>query len=105
MGKDTIDDNKLIIEDNIVSQKATRSNKPVGEAVSTDEQIEQLYKDLLAEIAKYRPNKNLDMVEKAYNLARKAHGNQKENLESLILSTLFQLLKFWLNWNWIWKVL
>ena len=77
MGKDTIDDNKLIIEDNIVSQKATRSNKPVGEAVSTDEQIEQLYKDLLAEIAKYRPNKNLDMVEKAYNLARKAHGNQK----------------------------
>ena len=63
MGKDTIDDNKLIIEDNIVSQKATRSNKPVGEAVSTDEQIEQLYKDLLAEIAKYRPNKNLDMVE------------------------------------------
>lgn len=55
MGKDTIDDNKLIIEDNIVSQKATRSNKPVGEAVSTDEQIEQLYKDLLAEIAKYRP--------------------------------------------------
>ena len=57
MGKDTIDDNKLIIEDNIVSQKATRSNKPVGEAVSTDEQIEQLYKDLLAEIAKYRPNK------------------------------------------------
>ena len=77
MGKDTIHDNKLIIEDNIVSQKATRSNKPVGEAVSTDEQIEQLYKDLLAEIAKYRPNKNLDMVEKAYNLARKAHGNQK----------------------------
>ena len=64
MGKDTIHDNKLIIEDNIVSQKATRSNKPVGEAVSTDEQIEQLYKDLLAEIAKYRPNKNLDMVEK-----------------------------------------
>ena len=80
MGKDTIHDNKLIIEDNIVSQKATRSNKPVGEAVSTDEQIEQLYKDLLAEIAKYRPNKNLDMVEKAYNLARKAHGNQKRTL-------------------------
>ena len=80
MGKDTIDDNKLIIEDNIVSQKATRSNKPVGEAVSTDEQIEQLYKDLLAEIAKYRPNKNLDMVEKAYNLARKAHGNQKRKI-------------------------
>lgn len=89
MGKDTIDDNKLIIEDNIVSQKATRSNKPVGEAVSTDEQIEQLYKDLLAEIAKYRPNKNLDMVEKAYNLARKAHGNQKRKSENLILSTSF----------------
>ena len=80
MGKDTIDDNKLIIEDNIVSQKATRSNKPVGEAVSTDEQIEQLYKDLLAEIAKYRPNKNLDMVEKAYNLARKAQWKPKEKI-------------------------
>ena len=33
------------------------------------------------------------MVEKAYNLARKAHGNQRENLENLILSILFQLLK------------
>ena len=51
MGKDTIDDNKLIIEDNIVSQKATRSNKPVGEAVSTDEQIEQFlqYYEMLVE--------------------------------------------------------
>ena len=105
MGKDTIDDNKLIIEDNIVSQKATRSNKPVGEAVSTDEQIEQLYKDLLAEIAKYRPNKNLDMVEKAIILRERLTETKRENLENLILSILFQLLKFWLNWNWIWKVL
>jgi len=104
MGKDTIDDNKLIIEDNIVSQKATRSNKPVGEAVSTDEQIEQLYKDLLKSQSIVLI-KILIWWRKPIILRERLMETKRENPASLILSTLFQLLKFWLNWNWIWKVL
>lgn len=40
-------------------------------------QIETLYNELIAEIQRYHPSKDLSMVEKAYKLARKAHGEQK----------------------------
>ncbi|MGN1318631.1 MAG: RelA/SpoT family protein [Lachnospirales bacterium] len=43
----------------------------------TNIQVETLYKELIDEINKYHPSKDLSMVEKAYNLARKAHGEQK----------------------------
>ncbi len=40
-------------------------------------QVEILYKQLIDEINRYHPTKDLSMVEKAYNLAREAHGEQK----------------------------
>ncbi len=43
----------------------------------TNNQVETLYKELVEEIQKYHPSKDLSMVEKAYKLARAAHGEQK----------------------------
>ncbi len=40
------------------------------------EQYEQLYDELILKIDKYHPSSNLPMVDKAYELARQAHGNQ-----------------------------
>lgn len=40
------------------------------------EQYEQLYENLIKEINKYHPTNDLSMVDKAYNLARQAHGSQ-----------------------------
>ncbi len=43
----------------------------------TNVQVETLYNELVEEINKYHPTKDLSMVEKAYKLAREAHGEQK----------------------------
>lgn len=40
-------------------------------------QVETLYKELIDEINRYHPTKDLSMVERAYKLAREAHGEQK----------------------------
>ncbi len=40
-------------------------------------QVENLYQELLDEIKRYHPSKDLSMVEKAYKLACEAHGDQK----------------------------
>ncbi len=40
-------------------------------------QVEQLYDELIAEIKRYHPSKDLSLVERAYKLAREAHGEQK----------------------------
>lgn len=39
--------------------------------------VEQLYDELIAEIKRYHPSKDLSLVERAYKLAREAHGEQK----------------------------
>ncbi|MBQ7266611.1 MAG: bifunctional (p)ppGpp synthetase/guanosine-3',5'-bis(diphosphate) 3'-pyrophosphohydrolase [Firmicutes bacterium] len=44
---------------------------------SISEQVEELYKELVSEIEKYHPVKDYSMLEKAYNLAKQAHGEQK----------------------------
>lgn len=40
-------------------------------------QVDQLYDELIAEIKRYHPSKDLSLVERAYKLAREAHGEQK----------------------------
>lgn len=40
------------------------------------EQYEQLYNELIEKINKYHPSNDLSMVKRAYELARKAHGDQ-----------------------------
>jgi len=40
------------------------------------EQYEKLYEDLIGKMKKYHPSNDFSMVEKAYLLAREAHGNQ-----------------------------
>ncbi len=40
-------------------------------------QVENLYNELIEEIKKYHPSKDLSMVEKAYKVACEAHGEQK----------------------------
>lgn len=45
--------------------------------ITAANQVEILYKQLIDEINRYHPTKDLSMVEKAYNLAREAHGEQK----------------------------
>ncbi len=40
------------------------------------EQYEKLYDELIFKMKKYHPSKDFSMVEKAYLLAREAHGNQ-----------------------------
>lgn len=43
---------------------------------SGDDMPEQAYKELITKIRKYHPAENFDLVEKAYNLAKEAHGDQ-----------------------------
>ena len=45
--------------------------------IDYSEQVEKLYQELLDEIRRYHPSKDLSMVEKAYKLACDAHGEQK----------------------------
>lgn len=40
------------------------------------EQYEKLYDELIEKINKYHPSSDMVMLDKAYNLAREAHGNQ-----------------------------
>lgn len=40
-------------------------------------QVEGLYDELMAEIKRYHPSKDLSLVERAYKLAREAHGEQR----------------------------
>lgn len=47
------------------------------ENTNNTNQVETLYKELIDEINRYHPSKDLSMVEKAYNLAREAHGDQR----------------------------
>ncbi len=42
-----------------------------------EEMDKKLYEKLIEKIKKYHPSKNFDIVEKAYNLAKEAHGDQK----------------------------
>ncbi len=42
-----------------------------------NDQVENLYNELIEEIKKYHPSKDLSMVERAYKLACDAHGDQK----------------------------
>ncbi len=51
-----------------------------GHAVKAPDDYEspdQLYDMLIARIRKYHPSADVDMIEKAYALAKKAHGDQK----------------------------
>lgn len=41
-----------------------------------EQQYEELFDELIIKIDKYHPSSNLTMVDKAYELARQAHGNQ-----------------------------
>lgn len=52
-------------------------NEEENKVINTSDQVETLYKELIEEIQKYHPSKDLSMVERAYNLARQAHGEQK----------------------------
>lgn len=45
--------------------------------IDYSKQVEKLYQELLDEIRRYHPSKDLSMVEKAYKLACEAHGEQK----------------------------
>lgn len=45
--------------------------------IDDTKQVEQLYDELMAEIRRYHPSKDLSLVERAYKLAREAHGEQK----------------------------
>ena len=55
------------------------SDKPEGFDNGTIEKIneflspEELYQDLLVRVRKYHPSDDISMIEKAYELARKAH--------------------------------
>lgn len=59
------------------------SDKPEGFDNGTIEKIneflspEELYQDLLVRVRKYHPSDDISMIEKAYELARKAHEGQK----------------------------
>ena len=49
---------------------------------------DKLYGMLIARIQKYHPSADVTQIEKAYNLAKKAHGRPKEeSRENRILST------------------
>ena len=41
---------------------------------------DKLYGMLIARIQKYHPSADVTQIEKAYNLAKKAHGDQKEKV-------------------------
>ncbi len=45
--------------------------------IDYSKEVEKLYQDLLDEIRRYHPSKDLSMVEKAYRTACEAHGDQK----------------------------
>ncbi len=45
--------------------------------IDDTKQVGQLYEELMAEIRRYHPSKDLSLVERAYKLAREAHGEQK----------------------------
>ncbi len=46
------------------------------EAIEEFQSPEQLYRDLVLRVRKYHPSDDISLIEKAYNLARKAHENQ-----------------------------
>ena len=61
-----------------------------GHAVKAPEDYqdpEQLYHVLIERVRKYHPSADVTQIEKAYNLAKKAHGDQKRSRENRILST------------------
>lgn len=45
--------------------------------IDDTKQVDQLYDELMAEIRRYHPSRDLSLVERAYKLAREAHGEQK----------------------------
>ena len=61
-----------------------------------------LYEDLVKSIRKYHPSDDLGMVEKAYQIARDAHKDQKrENPGSHISSIPSAWRSSWRTWSWI----
>ena len=46
------------------------------ESIEEFQSPEQLYRDLILRVRKYHPSDDISLIEKAYNLARKAHENQ-----------------------------
>ncbi len=45
--------------------------------IDYDKEVEQLYEELMAEIRKYHPSRDLSLIEKAYKLAYEAHHDQR----------------------------
>ena len=60
---------------------------------------DELYKQLVDKIKEYHPTDNFEMLEKAYNVAREAHKEQKRKSGDILL----RLLIFLRNLNWIWN--
>ena len=56
--------------------------------IDDTKQVGQLYEELMAEIRRYHPSKDLSLVERAYKLAREAHGEQKKSGEPYIIHPL-----------------
>ena len=67
--------------------------KKPGEYENPDE----LYDMLIARIRKYHPSTDVSMIEKAYALAKEAHGSP----ENHILCIRSGLRSFWQIWRWI----
>ena len=49
---------------------------PLVKAPADFTEPEELYKELLASIRRYHPSDDLTLIEKAYALAKEAHGTQ-----------------------------
>ncbi len=67
---------KVVERHDVMTDKGLMSVNSDGE-VSVSEQIDTLYSELKQEISKYHPSKDFTMLEKAFSLARAAHGEQK----------------------------
>ena len=69
-----------------------------GHAVKSQEDYEdpnRLYDMLIARIRKYHPSTDVSMIEKAYKLAVKAHGDQRRKSgEPYIIHPLISLFLF-----------
>ncbi len=51
----------------------------MGSRQRVNENPDKLYDMLIARIRKYHPSTDVSMIEKAYDLAKEAHGDQRES--------------------------
>ena len=73
-------------------QEKLESVKKADAAVKTMQDFtspEVLYEELIASVKKYHPSTDISMIQKAYEVAREAHKDQKRNQESRISYILF----------------